>query len=149
MAVKIRMRRMGNRNNPFYRLVVTDSRSRRDGRFVEILGHYNPLTEPADFKIEEDRALYWLKQGAGLSDTVKSLLKRQGILEKFTGVTYASIHQEKEEISKKARKRAKLKAAAEAEKAKEPQQAEEPEKPAEAEGAAQESAPAEAEQPRE
>lgn len=112
MAVKIRMRRMGNRNNPFYRLVVADSRARRDGPSVEVLGFYNPVRQPAEFSIEEERALYWLRQGAKMSDTVKSLFKRQGILEKFTGVSYASLKTEGEPLSKKARKKAKQASAA-------------------------------------
>lgn len=106
MSVKIRMRRMGNRNNPFYRLVVADSRERRDGRFIEILGYYNPLRDPVEFSVQEEQALAWLKKGAKMSDTVKSLFKRQGILEKFTGVSYASLQGEQERVSKKAKKKA-------------------------------------------
>jgi len=112
MAVKIRMRRMGNRNNPFYRLVVADSRARRDGPSVEVLGFYNPVRQPAEFSIQEERALYWLRQGAKMSDTVKSLFKRQGILGKFTGVSYGSLKSEGEPLSKKARKKAKQASAA-------------------------------------
>lgn len=105
MAVKIRLRRMGRRNFPQYRLVVMDSRARRDGRSIEVLGHYNPIAQPAEFKIQEDRALEWLRKGAKMSDTVKSLLKRQGILEKFTGVKYAVSQPDQEQISKKVKKR--------------------------------------------
>lgn len=112
MAVKIRMRRMGNRNNPYYRLVVADSRARRDGPSVEVLGFYNPVRQPVEFSIKEDRALYWLQQGAKMSDTVKSLFKRQGILEKFTGVQYASLKNESETISKKAKRKVRQAAAA-------------------------------------
>lgn len=83
MSVKIRMRRMGSKRNAFYRLVVADSRKPRDGRFIEELGYYNPTTEPATVKIDEDKALKWLKDGALPSDTVKSLLKKEGIMAKY------------------------------------------------------------------
>lgn len=83
MSVKIRMRRMGSKRNAFYRLVVADSRKPRDGRFIEELGYYNPTTEPATVKIDEERALEWLQNGALPSDTVKSLLKKEGIMAKF------------------------------------------------------------------
>ncbi|MFP4015465.1 MAG: 30S ribosomal protein S16 [Halanaerobiales bacterium] len=83
MSVKIRMRRMGSKRNAFYRLVVADSRKPRDGRFIEELGYYNPTTEPATVKIDEEKALQWLKDGALPSDTVKSLLKKEGIMAKF------------------------------------------------------------------
>ena len=116
MAVKIRMRRMGNRNNPFYRLVVADSRARRDGPAVEVLGFYNPVREPAEFSVKEERALYWLQQGAKMSDTVKSLFKRQGVLEKFTGIHYTSLKTEGELVSKKAKRKARKAAAAPEEK---------------------------------
>ncbi len=83
MSVKIRMRRMGSKRNAFYRLVVADSRKPRDGRYIEELGYYNPTTEPATVKINEEKALKWLKEGALPSDTVKSLLKKEGIMSKF------------------------------------------------------------------
>jgi len=117
---------MGNRNNPFYRLVVADSRARRDGPSVEVLGFYKPVREPAEFSIKEDRALHWLQQGARMSDTVKSLFKRQGILEKFTGVAYASLKTQGEPISKKAKKRGKEATRATDEKPDEEAQAEAP-----------------------
>ena len=79
MSVKIRMRRMGNRNRPFYRLVVTDSRAPRDGRFIDTLGHYDPLTDPAKVEIDEESVKKWIRQGAQISDTVRSLLKKEGI----------------------------------------------------------------------
>ncbi|SFJ80174.1 30S ribosomal protein S16 [Thermoflavimicrobium dichotomicum] len=82
MAVKIRLKRMGAKKAPFYRLVVADSRSPRDGRFIEEIGYYNPLTDPADVKIDEEKALKWLARGAQPSDTVRSLLRKQGILDK-------------------------------------------------------------------
>ncbi|AZO95593.1 30S ribosomal protein S16 [Iocasia frigidifontis] len=83
MSVKIRLKRMGSKRNAFYRLVVADSRKPRDGRFIEELGYYNPTTEPATVKIDEDRALKWLNDGALPSDTVKSLLKKEGIYAKY------------------------------------------------------------------
>lgn len=81
MAVKIRLRRMGAKKAPFYRVVVADSRSPRDGKFIEELGYYNPITEPAEIKIDAEKAKKWLENGAQPSDTVKSLLKKSGIIE--------------------------------------------------------------------
>ncbi len=78
--VKIRLKRMGMKKLPFYRLVVTDSRNARDGRFIEEIGYYNPLTEPVDLKIDGDRAKYWLSNGAQPTDTVRGLLKKGGVL---------------------------------------------------------------------
>ncbi|MCK8058091.1 MULTISPECIES: 30S ribosomal protein S16 [unclassified Fusibacter] len=83
MAVKIRMKRMGSNKKPFYRVIVADSRSPRDGRFIEELGFYNPLTEPAEIKINEERAIKWLKDGAQPTETVKMLLTKEGIIQKF------------------------------------------------------------------
>jgi small subunit ribosomal protein S16 len=80
--VKIRLRRMGKRNRPFYRVVVADSRSPRDGKFIDIIGHYNPLTDPATISIDEEKALKWLRYGAQPSDTVRSLLSKSGIMDK-------------------------------------------------------------------
>ncbi len=81
MAVKIRLRRMGMKKAPFYRIVVADSRSPRDGRFIEEIGYYNPLTNPADVKINAEKAAQWIKNGAQPTDTVRSLLKKNGIIE--------------------------------------------------------------------
>ena len=81
--VKIRLRRMGRRNRPFYRVVVADTRSPRDGKFIEIIGHYNPLTDPATIDINEEKALKWLRYGAQPTDTVRSLLGKLGIMDKF------------------------------------------------------------------
>ena len=78
--VKIRLRRMGAKKAPFYRIVVADSRSPRDGRFIEEIGTYNPLTEPSEIKVDSERALAWMKTGAQPTDTVKSLFKKTGIL---------------------------------------------------------------------
>ena len=83
MAVKIRLSRQGRKKAPFYRLVVADERSPRDGKFIELIGTYNPMTDPAAVSINEERALYWLKNGALPSDTARGLLKKQGIWEKF------------------------------------------------------------------
>lgn len=83
MAVKLRSQRMGSKKRPFYRVVAADSRSPRDGRFLEIIGTYNPIDEPASIKIDEEKALKWLSLGALPSDTVRSLLAKAGILEKF------------------------------------------------------------------
>ena len=83
MAVKLRLKRMGSKKRPFYRIVAADSRSPRDGRFIEIVGTYNPITEPAEIKIKEDIALKWLNNGAIPTDTVRSLLSNQGIMKKF------------------------------------------------------------------
>lgn len=83
MAVRIRLNRTGANKRPFYRLVVADSRSPRDGRFVEIIGYYNPTTDPATVKVDEDRALHWLLNGAKPSDTARALLKSSGVLEKY------------------------------------------------------------------
>lgn len=79
MAVKIRLRRMGAHKAPFYRVIVADSRAPRDGRFVEEIGYYNPLTEPALIKIDEEKATKWLKNGAQPTDVVKRLFVKAGI----------------------------------------------------------------------
>lgn len=83
MAVKLRLKRMGAKGKPFYRVVAADSRSPRDGRFIETVGTYNPNINPAEVKINEESALKWLSQGATPTDTVKSLLSAQGIMKKF------------------------------------------------------------------
>ncbi|MBR5619886.1 MAG: 30S ribosomal protein S16 [Clostridia bacterium] len=80
MAVKIRLRRMGAKKAPFYRVVVADSRYPRDGRFIEEIGTYNPLVEPAEVKIDAEKAQQWIRNGAQPTDTVKALFKRNGIL---------------------------------------------------------------------
>ena len=81
MAVKIRLTRLGSKKAPFYRVVVADSRFPRDGRFVEEIGYYNPLTNPVDIKIDSEKANKWLSNGAQPTETVKSLLKKAGITE--------------------------------------------------------------------
>lgn len=88
--IKIRLSRVGARNQPSYRIVVADARSPRDGRFIEIIGNYNPRTEPPTVSIREDRALYWLGQGAQPTEPVARMLKNAGILDKFTSMKAAS-----------------------------------------------------------
>ena len=83
MAVKIRLKRMGAKKAPFYRIVVADSGSPRDGRFIENLGTYNPLTNPASISVKEEETLNWLSKGAEPTDTVRNILSKAGIMEKF------------------------------------------------------------------
>ena len=80
MAVKMRLRRMGAKKAPFYRVIVADERSPRDGKFIEEIGYYNPLTEPAEIKIDAEKAEKWLNNGAQPTETVRSLLKKSGIV---------------------------------------------------------------------
>ena len=81
MAVKIRLRRMGAKKNPFYRIVVADSRYPRDGRFIEEIGTYDPLKTPADVKIDADKAKQWIANGAQPTDTVMDILKKSGVID--------------------------------------------------------------------
>ena len=83
MAVKIRLNRMGEKKHPFYRIIVADSHSPRDGRFIEIIGHYDPTKEPAVIKVDEEKALDWMQKGAQPTDTVRSLLSKKGIMKKL------------------------------------------------------------------
>ena len=83
MAVRIRLKRIGAKKSPFYRLVVADSRSPRDGRFIEEIGTYNPLTDPVEVRIDEDKALSWMQKGAKPSDTVRSLFSKAGLMTKL------------------------------------------------------------------
>jgi small subunit ribosomal protein S16 len=83
LAVRIRLRRMGKKKMPHYRVVVADIKSPRDGRFIEIIGTYDPHKEPVEINIEEEKALYWLSKGATPSDTVRSLLSKIGVMKKF------------------------------------------------------------------
>lgn len=83
MAVKIRLKRMGAKKQPFYRIVAADSRSPRDGRFIETIGTYNPLTNPEETKIDEALAMKWLKNGATPTDTVRNIFSKAGIMSKF------------------------------------------------------------------
>ena len=114
MAVKIRMRRLGKKKRAFFRLVAIDSRMSRDGRFLETLGHYNPIEKPATIKVSEDRLVYWLDRGAEMSSTVKTLMAQIGFTQKYEvlkkggDVSEMSI---KEQISERPKKRKKTKAA--------------------------------------
>ena len=113
MAVVIRLRRMGARNSPMYRFVATDSRMPRDGRFIEILGHYNPIEKPAKVGVNEEKVFYWLKQGAVPSDTVKGLFKQIGLLRKWEmvqkgeDVSQIALATQLKERAKKKKKKAK------------------------------------------
>lgn len=89
VAVKIRLKRMGSKRKPFYRIVVADSRSPRDGRFIEAVGYYNPLTNPVDLKLNEEDILNWLQKGAQPSDTVRNLLGSKGIMQKYHEARFA------------------------------------------------------------
>ncbi|HOB20450.1 MAG TPA: 30S ribosomal protein S16 [Candidatus Atribacteria bacterium] len=80
MAVKMRLKRMGAKKSPFYRVVVADSRYPRDGRFIEEIGYYNPNTNPSEIKIDAEKAREWLRKGAQPTDTVRALLKKNGVL---------------------------------------------------------------------
>ncbi len=101
MSATIRLTRMGRKKHPFYRLVVLDSRERRDGDYIDKLGHYNPFVEPREVKIDHDRAIEWLEKGAGMSDTARSLLRNEGILYRWhlrkSGLPVAEIESKVEE----------------------------------------------------
>lgn len=83
MAVKLRLKRMGSKQKPFYRIVAADARSPRDGRFIETVGTYNPLKNPTEIKVDEEKALTWLNNGAQPTDTVRSILTQSGIMKKY------------------------------------------------------------------
>ncbi len=116
MSVKIRLRRMGSKKRAFFRVVAADSRSPRDGRFLETLGRYNPITKPALFTIEEDKVARWLDNGAQMSDTVRSLCTQIGFVEKYEkakrGEDVSSMTI-RTEITERKKKRKKTKASAE------------------------------------
>ena len=84
MAVKLRLKRMGAKARPFYRIVAADSRSPRDGRFIETVGTYNPLVNPAETTVNEEVSLKWLRNGATPTDTVRNILSKAGIMKKFS-----------------------------------------------------------------
>ncbi len=84
MAVKLRLKRGGSKQRPFYRIVAADARSPRDGRFIDTIGTYNPIPAEYEVSIDEEKALYWLSQGAQPTDTVKNLLSKKGIIAKYT-----------------------------------------------------------------
>ena len=83
MAVKLRLKRMGSKKRAYYRVVAADSRSPRDGRFIEVVGTYNPIMEPAEITFDEEKAIKWLSNGAEPTDTVRNLLSKKGIMKKF------------------------------------------------------------------
>lgn len=89
MAVKLRLLRMGAKRKPFYRIVAADSRVKRDGKYIELVGTYNPVADPAEININEEVALKWLKDGAIPTDTVKSLFNKKGINKKFHEIRYS------------------------------------------------------------
>ena len=89
MSVKIRLKRMGSKKRPFYRIVVADSRSPRDGRFITALGTYNTLTTPKEVKFDEDAVMEWLQKGAQPSDTVRNMLQKAGVMQKYHEAKYA------------------------------------------------------------
>lgn len=103
MSVKIRLRRMGAKGKPFYRLVVTDSRMPRDGRFIEQIGYYNPLPDPPEIKVDERKAFYWLDQGAQPTNTVRNLLKGIGVMKRWKELQTPGAIEEQEEVAEKAR----------------------------------------------
>lgn len=152
MAVHIRLRRMGAKKRPFYRIVAADSRRARDGRFLEVVGTYNPISRPAEVTVEEDKLTRWLDDGAVPSDTVSSLLTQIGFVEKYhkakAGADVSDIEVRKtiKERKKKTRKMKKA-ALAQAEAAAAEEQAKEADAKAEAE--AQEAETKEAEAPAE
>lgn len=116
MSVKIRLRRMGTKKRAFYRVVAADSRAPRDGKNLETLGHYNPVTKPAMFDIDEAKVTHWLDNGAQMSDTVRSLCTQVGFIEKYEkakrGEDVSGI-QLKSVIKERKKKRKRTKAAAE------------------------------------
>lgn len=89
MSVKIRLKRMGSKKRPFYRIVVADSRSPRDGRFIETVGTYNPLTQPEQVILKEEAIMGWLNNGAQPSDTVRNILSKEGVMKKFHEAKYS------------------------------------------------------------
>ncbi len=103
MSVKIRLRRMGAKSQPSFRVVVTDSRNARDGRFIETIGYYNPRRTPADIRFDEGKALAWLERGATPSDTARSLLKKGGIWTRFTKGGVVSPERRRSDAARKER----------------------------------------------
>jgi small subunit ribosomal protein S16 len=115
LAVRLRLRRMGRKKRPFYRIIAADQRAPRDGRFIETIGYYNPLTNPHTIEVKKDRALYWLKNGAQPSDTVASLFRQTGVMIEFSlhkqGKDDAYVNAELEKwATTKAQKRAEIEA---------------------------------------
>ncbi len=98
--VRLRLRRMGAKNQPFYRIVAIDSKWKRDGKYIEALGYYDPKTEPYLLKLDEEKAIKWLKVGAQPSNTVRALLRKAGILKKFHEIKFVTKEEVPEEESK-------------------------------------------------
>jgi small subunit ribosomal protein S16 len=119
MATRIRLRRMGSNKRPFYRVVVADQRAPRDGRFIEAIGKYHPLSDPSLIEIDEERALHWLRVGAQPSNQVRTLMSKVGIWDRFVAErpkAAATVKPPKERVEKpKASKKAQARAAASAE----------------------------------
>ena len=101
MAVKLRLKRMGAKQKPFYRIVAADSRTKRDGKFLENIGTYNPIKEPAEIKVDEEKALYWLSKGAIPTETVRNILSKNGIMKKFADSKVKKSAPKKEKAPKK------------------------------------------------
>ena len=103
--VKLRLKRMGTIDKPFYRIVAVDSRKKRDGKYLDNIGYYDPKTDPLTLKIDSDKALYWLGVGAQPSDTVRSLLRKAGVLEKWHSMKFADKNEaEVAEVTEEAEK---------------------------------------------
>ena len=96
MPVKIRLTRKGTKKKPFYRIVVADARAPRDGRFIEVVGTYNPCMDPAEIKLKDERILDWLTKGAQPTQTVRSILKKEGVLKNFTAKLSAEVTKDEE-----------------------------------------------------
>ena len=107
--VKLRLKRMGSINKPFYRIVSLDSRKKRDGAYLESIGYYDPKTDPFTLKVDTDRAIYWLGMGAQPSDTVRSLLKKAGVLQKWHEMKIAVKEEETDNSEKKETKKKEVK----------------------------------------
>ena len=150
MSTRIRLRRMGSKGRPFYRVVVADQRSPRDGRFIENIGRYHPLNDPSLIEIDQDRALHWLRVGAQPSDQVRNLMQKTGIWDVFVAERpKAAVVSTKPErpVKEKVSKKAQAKAAEASQAAAAPAPAEAA--PAEPETTAEPDAPADAEAPAE
>ena len=106
MAVKLRLKRMGAKKRPYYRIVAADSRSPRDGKFIETVGTYNPITVPAEVKINDEVALKWLSQGAIPTDTVRAIFSKQGIMKKFHETKNVKAEKTTKKVAKKAEPKA-------------------------------------------
>lgn len=113
MAVKIRLKRMGSKKNPFYRIVVADSRKPRDGRFIEEIGYYNPLTEPKILRVDADKANTWVKNGAKPTDTVDRLFKENAVYEATGNYDNTDVHKAKRAEEKAAEQKARAEREAE------------------------------------